>query len=383
MRHSSIHGEEADELREQLAKQSTRTSRACQACAKSKQRCKGSVPCQRCLSRNIQCRFDQVIGKRKFIKYARDSDIERDKSASVEASEVTRSSALVPGSTLQLDPQLSTNPDKLLACETPVSGTSGNTSLTVTHGPTTVSHAAPTVSSNHEQASFPVLGNLDPVSHLQWNDQMDLSAYPFFWTDLERQSFFRDDFFNHHWDNIAGNDPAQTDADRTQSFLPMNQADTNMSSSITTGTYTPANVHFPFLSQSDLDILQGENVCHTHHISLGAFDTIKKMFYRDQKDKTVVFPTAEMFHVFTNLYFEHFDPLFPCIHVSQVEKEDASWILLLAIAGAGASCSTIAAAEIYATSLQALLEQAVRENVSRTLECQIASFTDSVDPTVP
>lgn len=50
-RHMSMHGKEASSLLGSLS----RTSKACKPCAKSKQRCDGEHPCQRCKQRGILC----------------------------------------------------------------------------------------------------------------------------------------------------------------------------------------------------------------------------------------------------------------------------------------------------------------------------------------
>ncbi|KAJ9660282.1 hypothetical protein H2198_002590 [Neophaeococcomyces mojaviensis] len=126
-----------------------------------------------------------------------------------------------------------------------------------------------------------------------------------------------------------------------------------------------SELSFPTPLAADQDLLLCEDFCHIRQICPTAYEGSKHFFTQLHQSRASLFPTIQTFHAFAELYFEYFDKDFPFVHPRQIEKDDASWILLIAIASVGAQYSAVSNAEGYVNSLQFLLEQSIKENVSR------------------
>jgi hypothetical protein len=90
------------------------------------------------------------------------------------------------------------------------------------------------------------------------------------------------------------------------------------------------------------------------------------------------FISDQLFHAFLELYFEHFDYQFPFIHPSTLDHESTSWILLLAIATIGAQYSATPNAANWATSILALLQNAVKVSLPVWPDCEDLTFVRTV-----
>ena len=114
-----------------------------------------------------------------------------------------------------------------------------------------------------------------------------------------------------------------------------------------------------------METLLCENFCHLNAISPTAYEQSKCYFAHMQGSQITTFPTSQTFHSFAELYFEHFDQSFPFVHPRQLEQENASWLLLVAVVSIGAQYSSISNAEIYVKIFQALLERTIQDHVMR------------------
>ena len=124
-----------------------------------------------------------------------------------------------------------------------------------------------------------------------------------------------------------------------------------------------SGLSFPATVPTDTETLLCENFCHLNAISPTAYEQSKRYFAHLQGSQITTFPTIQKFHSFAELYFEHFDQSFPFVHPRQLEQENASWLLLVAVVSIGAQYSSISNAETYVKSFQALLERILRDHV--------------------
>ncbi|CAD0022648.1 unnamed protein product, partial [Aureobasidium pullulans] len=308
IRHSSVHGEKAFELKEHLAKQSTRSSQACQACSKAKQRCQGSFPCERCQQKQISCCFNRS-GKRSFANYAYDLN-HSEQSTSSDSGPLETNEANIPP-----DPALFGAISETL----PTSGVFSNIEL-----PPADSLLSTAFGAAPEQGTNGFNHVVDPNFHYQWDPALDLTESPLFWTS------HGDVFDNSSWSG-TGLAPT-TNVQRTGLSL-------NCGNVQSTQIYDV--VHFPTLLPEDHDILLSENVRHVRRISYSAYEAIERFSRSQQEQQQSLLPPIQALHTFCDLYFEHIDPLFPFVHPSFIEKDEAYWILLLAVASIGATCSAI------------------------------------------
>ena len=203
---------------------------------------------------------------------------------------------------------------------------------------------------------------VDPNFHYQWDPALDLTTEsPLFWTS------HGDVFDNSSWSG-TGLAPT-TNVQRTGLSLDCGNVQSTQIYDV---------VHFPTLLPEDHDILLSENVRHVRRISYSAYEAIERFSRSQQEQPQSLFPPIQTLHTFCDLYFEHIDPLFPFVHPSFIEKDEAYWILLLAVASIGATCSAISVAEENTSSLQELLERAIQENVPQHPEDTTLEFLQAL-----
>ena len=345
IRHSSVHGEKAYELKEHLAKQSTRSSQACQACSKAKQRCQGSFPCERCQQKQIPCCFNRN-GKRSLANYAYDLN-HSEQSTSSDSGPLETNEANIPP-----EPALF----GVISETLPTSGAFSNIEL-----PPADSLLSPAFGAAPERGTNGFNHVMDPNFHYQWDPALDLTESPLFWTS------HGDVFDDSSWSG-TGLAPT-TNVQRTGLSLDCGNVQSTQIYDV---------VHFPTLLPEDHDILLSENVRHVRRISYSAYEAIERFSRSQQEQQQSLFPPIQALHTFCDLYFEHIDPLFPFVHPSFIEKDEAYWILLLAVASIGATCSAISVAEEYTSSLQELLERAIQENVPQHPEDTTLEFLQAL-----
>jgi hypothetical protein len=122
---------------------------------------------------------------------------------------------------------------------------------------------------------------------------------------------------------------------------------------------------FPNFLSLDHELLARNNFCELRNVSVRGYTDCQQFFNKGQNTVKSIFPSIEVFRSFAELYFEFFDPYFPCVHPQQIEEESErlSWILLLAVVSVGAQYSSVSSAEIYVKCFQSLLTSAIENNV--------------------
>lgn len=127
---------------------------------------------------------------------------------------------------------------------------------------------------------------------------------------------------------------------------------------------------FTTLTTEDENVVRAQLFGYLRQTPHNAFQKIAD-FYTEQNQCSSSFMEKLTFQTFLELYFEHFADQFPFLHVTLLEDEDVSWVLLLAVAAVGAQFSALKHATLFANILQHLLESAVK------MRCpEIPSSTD-------
>ncbi|KAF4472130.1 hypothetical protein FALBO_968 [Fusarium albosuccineum] len=134
------------------------------------------------------------------------------------------------------------------------------------------------------------------------------------------------------------------------------------------------SLKFPKLNASDEEILTSEAFSHVPDISEGAYKRITD-FYLDQCGWTETgeldsFPTRATLSALCQLYFEHFHPLIPVLHVPTFLPKHDTWILVIGIAVVGCQYSAISMAQDMAIALQELLYRALMSELVEGIPLQ-------------
>lgn len=89
-------------------------------------------------------------------------------------------------------------------------------------------------------------------------------------------------------------------------------------------------------------------------------------FWKSQQCSSCASPfiSLSFLNAMVQLYFEHHDPWMSFIHPSSFDTEDASWVLILAVASVGCQYSNVERSELYVLGLQDLLQKALPKDVS-------------------
>lgn len=363
LRHCTIHGERAAEVKQQLASQATRAAKACEACAKSKQQCRGGIPCARCIKRKTICNVEPSQRQSNKDELSQEQQTENnldyamDDSESSERNDSTHFgldtiSTHGPASTLSSigsrDPFPIENylPSPNTTTTKWYQNNQLDNQLAETNGP--AGNGSNTVTDNclsFDDQFLPHPGN--------YADVFNFGASPLQWVHLDGMVF--DDQLSHH--------------PQPQAPLPINH-DILLSAGGTLPVTRLSNAGplairpcFPQLLASDLELLARDNFCGLRSISVQAYTDTLQFFCGSQQTTNSVFPSIEVFRSLAELYFEFFDHDFPCVHPQQIEHDGASWILLLAVVAVGAQYSSLPNSEAYIKCFQPLLAEAIEKSV--------------------
>lgn len=128
---------------------------------------------------------------------------------------------------------------------------------------------------------------------------------------------------------------------------------------------------FPDLQGTPQGIFDAENFSHVPQVSQHVYDSISHSIDQTSRDQ-VLFrpfldsapPSLEALNCFVQLYFEHFQPIFPLLHQPTFDPTSAHWILVLAVAAIGCRYSKVKDSAKCATALEELLRRAIQHIVS-------------------
>lgn len=345
-RHSTIHGQLSTKARRTLP----RATRACINCVKSKQRCSGSQPCDRCNYKDWPCQFTKGSTEVALqgCKILPDTSGQRtnyqtnDNSKPIDISEPSHAAEGSPINAISADPLGQGNVDF----------TGGPYADLAS--PTQAGQTAPYCEATSIFDSF-LLWPLDDAFELSDIALTDPSS-------LQTPSSIAGTM-NQPTKRMSGAEN-EMELTRFQQGLPMHAVEAPRPSSS-----TQSNIYVPetALTEDDCDILISEDHRHVPKPSVLVYERICALYAEvSQSSPEASLPrlySLDILHVCTQLYFEHFHPGFPILHKGTFEARPSSWLLYLAVSALGSQYSRLS----IRNTIFSDLVKAIRLSLLRTV----------------
>lgn len=348
-RHSTIHGQ----LPTKVHKTLPRAAHACINCIKSKQRCSGFHPCDRCNRKNWHCQFT---------KGSRQVAAQREEILMRAASERT------------------SNQSNQNQGQNDVSEPSHTSWVSPTSGVDSLDLRIPSrANSTGEPCAGPAFPN--QTRHTPQESEMTSIFESFLLWPL-------DDASEHY--NISSINPSGTSApsgiartlnpstnvslgaEAAMTLAPFQQRTSRHAtlpvSPGSSSTQTGYRVTEDAITEEDRDILISEDYGHVPRPSTSVYEEIcafhAEVSWCSPDGPLPRLYTLEILHVCTQLYFEHFHRSFPVLHQGTFEVRSESWLLYLAVAAVGSQYSRLS----IRTKLFSNLVTIIRESLLRKVD---------------
>lgn len=282
-----------------LGQSCKRAPQACRNCTRSKQRCTGQAPCDRCSRRGLPCLFAKPTNPAVKSR-VRDSSTPMDHGSVDDAVPAT-----LPG--LARDDFM---------------GELASTEMDMYSGLDFIWNL-PTVSTATAEAI----------------DASDFMFYDFACGDSQEAHTYMPD-------NHSTSKPSSSP----------NEDSSHLGKIKDHGNATgPSFPEFPTFSSDELDLIISDDFCHVPELSVAAYDALLLMYNSlDQvTPNTPPCPRRDVINAFIQLYFEYFHPGFPLLHQATFGQQTNSTHLLLAVAAIGCLYSRV---KSRSQCSQALLE---------------------------
>lgn len=357
----AIHGHQAAQTFAANSPGVKRTTKACLSCVRSKQRCIGDMPCERCFHKKARCVYPT----------SSPAAIERSNVSNWQSPD--NLSTLTFGHVERVD---ETTRDDTGTAPT-------GRSDTLTSDDRTMNTELLEVDSLGE------LGTISRVIHAQGtSDNIEVPPLPQMPFSSELDTFrgflfhpfapwpgddFATPFGVADYDDITtatGLDGLQRSHINSTRATPMPDMRPYAPTSGPNLSRTEPNnaPRFPALRQEDMGTVISEKFGHVKEVPETAYEKIKQ-FHQEVKTTSAGlgaddFPPLELLASFLELYFEYFNPMIPIIHQATFKPSSGNWTLLLAMMTVGGQYSTLHAREQYVTALQALLQRAISAKVN-------------------
>ncbi|CAG8015200.1 unnamed protein product [Penicillium nalgiovense] len=324
-RHTVVHGQQHNAL-------SKRGLKACSECTRSKQRCSGTVPCDRCNHRGLACHIAKP---------------------SIESSK---------GNTGGPPNEY---PERSQIEDGAVSG-----------------H----LYSPHQDTRTPIVGGNDPLNQYGFPGISEDFAFPFaspfdilptntsnFMLHCNRTALSLEDHMGFYLD-----DPIASTSGQMKHGGTMSTPERLLDEPIRQRTYST-----PMGFQNDY--------CHVPEVSKHDYDALSRLYYKlvpaSSSESNGNFPRREIMNVFVQLYFEYFHPGFHLLHQATFQRQQQSSCLLLAIATIGAQYSRVSSRGQCSLALLEILRRGLLNNVgsltrSSFLSSSIACKSETLDRSI-
>ena len=300
---------------------------ACLNCVKSKQRCSGSHPCDRCNRKGWPCQFTKGSKERP----PQGLEIFPNETEGRKSNQTNQTS----GNSRPVEPSVACGLSRI---STVTSGPSGPDSVNIAGGQC----ADFPFSCLARQTSQHPEANLLSDSFLLWplNDAFETSDIastdPSRLQTLSEMGGTMDQPLNI---SLEGETPAELSI--FQQERPRYATDTPMSPNGQLANYVSENA----LTEEDRDILISEDYGHLPKPSISTYERIRT-HYTEMSRSSPEAPLSSLYsldvlHVCTELYFEHFHQQFPILHKSTFEARSSSWLLYIAVAAVGSQYSRL------------------------------------------
>lgn len=145
-----------------------------------------------------------------------------------------------------------------------------------------------------------------------------------------------------------------------------------------------SQIEFPDMSQVALDILDAENLAYVNSLSYQCYAEIANYLSRHSGEHVhfrsfiaANLPPLPAMNCFVQLYFEHFQGIFPLLHQPTFDPAQEPWQLVLAVAAIGCRYSKLPGSVQFADALQELLRRAIADTVGISLRPQESTKANS------
>ena len=301
--------------------------RACEACARGKQRCDGdgagSAPCSKCISKGRQCVYPDSSTSR------HDADGESEMADNHD-----------PDQSAQVDESLSTQvPEPSITQGLPMMNNGDGGGQLMQYDPFEVTAAVPTAND-------------------MFSVQLD---YGFLWDDTLVSPQFMFPFSPPHSLGARGSEnnsfELQQEHTHHDQNVPIDDRPTETS---------PAS---DYLTAEEEDILVAEHVPHVPPLGIEMRDHIMNMLKNELQmaqieDLDGIFPSSRHLDTYMQLYFENFHHHMPILHVPTFRTSPKVWLLVLAIACVGCDYSKASLKSDHRGHLQFFARQIMKTDVS-------------------
>lgn len=359
-RHSAIHGEVATEAQKPLM----RAPRACLNCVKSKQRCSGSHPCDRCNNKNWLCQFSR--GSREVGPQGQEILPETTEQRMVNANNgrLLLNDLCEPSlaSAISISP---ISPD--------YSDPRGPGSVAFPGGayadPAVPNHPEQTAQYHNVPSSFEsfLLWHLDDAfdHYTMSGDHSRLQTTPGPTGIMEQPPAI-----SHGGETTTGLRNVSQEISRHSTEGP------RLLSSDQSDNY----VRGRDLAEEDRDILISEDYAHVPTPSNETYESVCALYAEVSRSSPEAslqsLPSLDILHVCTQLYFEHFHPSFPILHQATFEARSSSWLLYLVMAALGSQYSRLSTrAKIFSDLVIIIRVSLVRkvclQPISNTVQSEV------------
>jgi hypothetical protein len=306
--------------------------RACEACARGKQRCDGdgagSAPCSKCASKGRQCVYPDSSA--------------RGHNADAESETVDND---VPDDSAEVDESLHNQvPDPFNTQDLHAISTGEGGVESMQYDPSDVTAAVPTAND-------------------MFSVQLD---YGFLWDDPLVSPQFMFPFSPPHSLGARGPENScfelQQECAHHDHNLPVDERLTEM---------LPESDH---LTAEEEDILVAEYVPHVPPLGIEMRAHIVNMLKNElqsaqAEDLDRRFPTSRHLDTYVQLYFEHFHHRMPILHVPTFRTSSKVWLLVLAIVCIGCDYSKASLKSDHRGYLQTIARQMLKTDVSLDHRC--------------
>jgi hypothetical protein len=301
--------------------------RACEACARGKQRCDGdgadSAPCSKCVSKGRQCVYPDSSTRRP------DADGESD---------IVGNHA--PDDSAQLDESLVTHvPETFITQDLPMVNTGNDGGQSMQYDPSEVTAAVPTANDVFSiQLDYGFLWDdplVSPQFMFPFSPPPSLGARGTVINNIESQQ----EYARHDHSHPIDDRPTETSTESDH------------------------------LTAEEEDILVAEYVPHVPPLGIEMRAHIMNML-KDElqmtqiQDLDKIFPSSRHLDTYMQLYFENFHHHMPILHIPTFRTSPKVWLLVLAIACVGCDYSKASLKADHRRHLQSFARQIMKTDVS-------------------
>lgn len=314
---------------------SRRALKACSECTRSKQRCKGTVPCDRCNQRGLPCHFSNP------------------------STEMPESSALGPQDGY-LDASQIERGDGPSHLHLSHPSEHGESAAIVSGTDLLFQHEFPWIP---QDFAFPFASpfEIDPTSTSDVMFYCDHTSLPF----EDPTGVCADDptasvpQHMKHRGTISTPESLSDESHRQRNRATPMRNQNNQAEPFFPG--------FPHFSPDDTNLIVSDDYCHVLEVSESDYEELLRLYHKSVQasscENKVNFPRREIINAFVQLYFQFFHSSFPLLHQATFQHQQRSPCLVFAVAAIGSQYSRVTSRGQCGLALLETLRRSLLKNV--------------------